>query len=139
MSIRALALAALLVAACDDPAAPEDVVALSISGTFELRTIKGQPLPWTLAQGATSRTEITAGQIVLAADSTFSRVTHRRITDQNGVAESVIIQSGTYSRSDSGTVDLYMEGSMPIVGTLDGRWFAASFAGCCEVYRYERQ
>lgn len=129
-------LMASLTACTDNPIdpGPEPVV---VVGVYALQTIKGNPLPWTLAQGSTSKTEITGGAITLTPNLTFSRVTHRRITDQNGVAESIISQSGAYTRTDSGAVTLAI-GGQAVTGQVQGKTFTVSFAGCCEVYRYER-
>ena len=113
---------------------PQPVV---VVGDYALQAVKDQPLPWTLAEGPTSKTEYTGGNIVLRADKTYSRVTHIRYTIAS-VMESVATEAGTYAQTDEGAVTLSPGTGGTVNGQVTGKIFVASWAGCCEPFRYVR-
>jgi hypothetical protein len=72
----------VLLAGCSDGTAPED----PIHGTYTLRTVSGNALPFVTQNNAFRKTEVMEGEIILKADATFmDRMTYR-ITPAGGTA-----------------------------------------------------
>jgi len=73
-----LILAALVLAACgSDSTGPKTV---NVVGVYQLQTVNGNALPYSETSGGTT-TSITADQLSLNADETFSEITDYRVTD----------------------------------------------------------
>lgn len=98
-------LVASLTACGGNPIVPPPPV-VQVAGTYALQTITGQDLPWTLAEGSTSKTEYIGGRVTLAENLTFERMVFRRFTSHGTATEDTMRQSGTYTKTDSGAVTL---------------------------------
>jgi len=81
--LGALLLALLLpLAACGgDGTGPDED---GVSGTYTLRTVNGNGLPFTLGDNGVQKVEVTGGRITLSEDLTYSEIRGYRTTD-NGL------------------------------------------------------
>jgi hypothetical protein len=86
----------LAVAGCGDSTGPGG----SIAGTYELRSINGDPVPVLLEPGPPQE-EITGGFVRLNANGTFSARHTLRITSGGSSTTLTEDINGTYSRSDN--------------------------------------
>lgn len=97
-----ITIAALLVsiAACSDSSGPEP-----ITGTYTLRTVNGTALPYLAASetsgGVTTRVEVTAGNVVLNADLSFTSSITLRQTVGSTVTTTASTTVGTYTIAGS--------------------------------------
>lgn len=89
--------AAVLCAACADSTGPDTTHV----GVYHLRTVNGEPLPFTLAQVGPDRVEVTAGQIILNPDATFTDRTTFRIVESGGTEMQDQTATGTYTTNGS--------------------------------------
>ncbi|MDB4881558.1 MAG: hypothetical protein JWL95_324 [Gemmatimonadetes bacterium] len=73
-----------------------DAGVVLVSGTYQLATVNGQPLPWT--QQATSPViKLTESQLVASNDGSFIETTTRSTTTSSGTTTATVVTSGTYS------------------------------------------
>lgn len=98
-SLTALAVALMLpLNACgddDDPTGPD----VEASGTYELSTVNGEALPFTLAQEGADMLEVIDGLIELHADGTFTdSTTFLRTVGGTETTEAEVF-SGSYSQT----------------------------------------
>lgn len=96
-TLAAFTLALLLpLAGCgDDASGPEDQD--TIAGTYTLRTVNGNGLPFTLENTAAARVEVTGGHITLNENLSYSEMRGFRRTE-NGIATDVDEEyTGTYT------------------------------------------
>jgi hypothetical protein len=97
---RLLAAATLLVlaAACKDSTAPDP----GLAGTFTLRTIAGQPLPWPQFPSEGDTAWVLGGSYVFREDSTYTITYDYRYVRPSGVSVEHIAEEGEYRvRGDS--------------------------------------
>lgn len=92
----ALAATSIVLAACGDSSGPD-----SISGTYTLRTVNGQQLPFITDEDETYKAEILSMAITLKADETYSAVFTGRSTDNGQPTTNTVPFSGTYSLTGS--------------------------------------
>lgn len=98
MMRRLLPLVALAVAvACGSDSTTQPTVA-SVAGTWNLQSVNGSPLPFTLTQTGSDRLELLSGVVTANANGTYTEVAQFRTT-VNG-------QSSTSTESDAGTFTL---------------------------------
>ena len=133
MTMRQLAvaaLAALTITACgDDPVSPDN-----IAGTYQLNTINGQPLPFTLIEDGADRLELIAGTIVLRSNSTFTDSTTLRLTSGTTVETEPTVAAGTYS-IDDGIITFTPDDSPPYTVTVSGSTLVQREQGLVLEYR----
>lgn len=90
------AIAIVLLAGCgDNSTSPKK----SVTGTYTLDNIGGDPLPATLDQEQGYLLEVTAGAITLNSNGTFSDTYTLRETTDTGVNEAPIPCTGTWTQS----------------------------------------
>lgn len=95
IALVALALSAL---ACgsDAPTSPNGA---SVAGTYTLRTIQGQPLPYILQDGANKAT-ITRDILTITDGGTWSETANFTLSINGGPGQAQVVSaSGTYSRA----------------------------------------
>lgn len=98
MMRRLLPLVALAVAvACGSDSTTQPTVA-SVAGTWNLQSVNGSPLPFTLTQTGSDRLELLSDVVTANANGTYTEVAQFRTT-VNG-------QSSTSTESDAGTFTL---------------------------------
>jgi hypothetical protein len=122
----ALVLAAVLplaLAACGDSTGPGG----GLAGTYELRTINGQALPFLVGEfpDLDLTEELTAGSVRLNANATFSASHTVRLTEGTQVTTFTTDINGTYSRSGNNVTLNFPDpdgiGSASIAAVWDGR------------------
>ena len=87
-----IGLAVVLSAACDD-----GVVGTShISGNYELKTINGSPLPYTISGSGANRTEVLDHVITLYNGGTYAETGHKRVTVNGQASTQDITGAGSY-------------------------------------------
>lgn len=98
MMRRLLPLVALAVAvACGSDSTTQPTIA-SVAGTWNLQSVNGSPLPFTLTQTGSDRLELLSDVVTANANGTYTEVAQFRTT-VNG-------QSSTSTESDAGTFTL---------------------------------
>jgi hypothetical protein len=126
--------AALLVAltACSDATAPE--VEESHLGTYNLVTVNGVPLPFSVWQNGDDRLDVTAASITLNEDLSFDdRMTFRlREGGIEEVEEDVSVGSYTLSR---GTLQFTSQWGGRYAAAHDGRTITQIFETVVLIYR----
>lgn len=95
----ALLLVPMMIACSDDDDATG--ITADMAGTYTLRTINGQNLPFTVINQPGHTLEVTADQYVLNADGTFNSTVSFRETENGTVTTSTDSYSGTWQRSGS--------------------------------------
>jgi hypothetical protein len=78
----------------DDSTEPQD-----ISGRYELRTVNGSNLPYTVIQVGNSRVEILSGFLNLNGDGTFSSSLTTRTTQGTSTSTTSDTGSGTWTQT----------------------------------------
>jgi hypothetical protein len=123
---RVLAMAMLgALAACgaDKVTAPPGTV----SGNFTLRTIGGGNLPAIIAQDATGKIEITAGNLNFNTDKTWSGSLTARVTiTGGGVTTQTSPGNGTYTMNGSAIVFHDVTDGSDYTGTISGNTLNAN-------------
>ena len=128
--LASVVLTGVLLTACGgDAFSPENV-----SGIYNLETISGNPLPFSMtdASGITGTT--TAGSIILNANGTMSISTTVTITIAGTTTTNTFGGSGTFELVAPSTIRLTSDGET-ISGTLDGDRITIIGGGDSFVYR----
>jgi hypothetical protein len=73
----------------------------SIAGTYSLRTINGQPLPYTYRTSGADTYQVVSGTITLAADGTWTETQTERQTIGGVVTSPSFSDNGTYAVTGS--------------------------------------
>ena len=110
--------AAVAVAGCsDDGSGPDD----DETGTYELETIGGDPLPYVIVQIAnTYKLEVLDGSITLRSNNTFETSGTLRETENGSSTTVTETDSGTYSLSGSTLILDFQDDEEPQTATLVG-------------------
>jgi hypothetical protein len=120
---RTILLAALLLAplvsACDDDDDGTGVVGANVTGTYTLRTIDGQNLPFILLNVPGYRIEVLADAYTLNSGGDFSSTTSYRETEGTVVSTSEDTYTGTWVQNGS-TINLNSTDNGPETATFSG-------------------
>lgn len=151
MRFLIIAATALLVS-CRDASGPALIdaktglphtVLFAISGTWNLQTVAGQALPWTIGQGTDSRTEFVSSTLVINANGNYTRDLRQRTTYTDGrVVDFGGPVAGTFTGSvDTGPITLRFNGgngagTVSFTGTVNGN--ALTLSGFAEPHVYVR-
>jgi hypothetical protein len=112
-------LALTMVTACGDSTGPDGEA--NISGTYTLRTVNGQNLPFPLlVVGTTYRLEVTASTVSINANGTFTQsATLREVNGTNTTTETESA-TGTWTRTNN---------AISFRDSADGTVFTGSLSG----------
>lgn len=124
--------ATVVLAACGGDAGTPPMQA-TLAGTWNLATVNGLPLPFTV-QPANPKVEILSDQLILTAGGTFSQSIQARETSGGLVTTQQIEDGGTYVASGKTASFLFNDGSSG-TGTLDGNSLTVTDVGYALVYR----
>jgi hypothetical protein len=107
----------------------------NVTGTYTLRTVDGQNLPFTLVNVPGYRLEVTADQYTLNSGGTFTTTATFRETEGTTVTPSTETYSGTWVQNGS-TVNLNSEDGGPETAAFSGgNTLTFIAAGHTAVYR----
>jgi hypothetical protein len=108
----------LAVAGCGDSTGPGG----SVAGTYELRSINGDPVPVTTDESGSFREEITAGFVRLNANGSFSAGLTFRVTNGTVVTTETLEINGTYTRSGNRITLTFQDPDGPGTATAAAFW-----------------
>ena len=131
MLTTAFTIATVLLAGCDsdDTTGPSQN---SVSGTWNLTTVNGSALPFTLQ--STPKIEVLSDQLVVSANGTFTESTQLRFTNGTIVTTQTIADAGTYSLSGTAATFIYNDGTTG-AGTVSGNTLTVAEPGLSLVYQ----
>src|SRR5690606_33726468 len=119
-TFAALSLALLIpLAGCgDDGSGPEEQE--EIFGTYTLRTINGNAVPFTLGDNGSLKVEVTGGHIVLNEDLSYSEIRGYRTTENGVITTEDEAYDGTYTYSfTNGDLTITTDGLMYLLSLRD--------------------
>jgi hypothetical protein len=127
-----LVLAAFAAFGCGDSTGP----AASAVGTWQLQTVNGSPLPYTLAfiANPTYRLEIVNDVFIVNADGTFDETSTVRETQGSQVTTTDEFDSGTWVQNDAALTITASDGSVSSAA-IAGDKITANLNGGVVVYR----
>ena len=126
--VALLAFAALAACGGDSSTSPGVV-----TGTYNLRTVNGSPLPYTVIQIGADKIEITGDVIILNEGGTFTETTSQRTTENGVVTTSTIDDAGTYTLTGT-AITLTSQESGSISGAVSGGTMTLTLEGLAAVY-----
>ena len=131
MLTTAFTIATVLLAGCDsdDTTGPSQN---SVSGTWNLTTVNGSALPFTLQ--STPKIEVLSDQLVVSANGTFTESTQLRFTNGTVVSTQTITDAGTYSLNGTAATFIYNDGTTG-AGTVSGNTLTVAEPGLSLVYQ----
>jgi heat shock protein HslJ len=132
MHVMTFAIATLLLAGCgsDSSTAPTQA---SVAGTWNLSTINGSPLPFTL-QAANPKIEYLNEQLIVSASGTFTQTANARFTINGAVTTQAIADAGTYVLNGTAVTFRFNSDGSSGTGTVSGNTLTVAEAGFSEVY-----
>lgn len=89
--------------ACGD----DEVGNPTVRGDYALRTVNGAALPYVTTSAGNVKTELLDDVLSLYSGSTFSEVSHVRITTNGTVTTQTITETGTYAALGTGLLFSY--------------------------------
>jgi len=89
----------------------------SVAGTWNLSTVNGAPLPYTISNNGGLKTEVLSAVTIVTANGTFNEVQQIRTTFNGQATVTSLPTSGTFSLSGT-LVTLNITGSGTLSGTL---------------------
>lgn len=96
-----------------DPVNPNDV-----AGVYSIRTMGGQPLPYTLSQTGTDKVEMINDVVTLTATNTYTEVITERTTVSGTATVSTTTDVGSFTRTSTGNITFNSTKVVPFTGTL---------------------
>ena len=132
-SVLALGFAFALACDGDSPSEP----GANLAGTWNLTTVNGAALPFTLGGGGPDVTiELVGDQIVAYGDKTWIGTTTYRRTEPSGVSTVTQVPSGTWNQSGANVTLSYAGGAIA-QATIAGDVITFSAPGVVAVYERE--
>lgn len=127
-------LALLSVAVAALAGCSEKIVGTStVTGTYNLITVNGAPLPFVTTSG-TTKTEILDDVINFYQGGTYSETVHLRITTNGQVANSTMEESGTYAFFGTSVTVRSADGSHERRGLMDGKKMSLTDPGMAMIF-----
>jgi hypothetical protein len=106
--VSTLAFALMIPLAACDSGTPTETAA-TVSGTYHLETVNGQPLPFLFAEAGIDRLEVVAGYIRFDVNGRFEDSLTLRVTENGDVEEVPEVLEGNWTQA-GGTVTLTVDG-----------------------------
>lgn len=107
----------------------------TIAGTWNLQSINGTTLPFTLAQTGANKIELTSDIIVVSGTGSFTQTSTLRTTDNGQVTTQSVADAGTYTLNGSAvTLRWNSDGSIS-TGSWVGNTITATGDGLAFVYK----
>ena len=131
-TVLALLIAPLMFACGDDDASGPDNE--TVAGTYILRTVNGQNLPFIIIDQPGYRLEVLSDQYTLNADRTFITAATFRETEDTTVTTSDDTYNGTWQLS-AGTMNLTSGGGIETAAFSGGNTLTFTGNGFTVIYR----
>lgn len=111
-----------------------------VRGTYQLESVNGRYLPYTLSDAYGGRQEIYAGQLRLESDGYFTETLEIEVNDFGRISRYTDRYTGQYEASSRGDVVLYYDGDYYnrgdiLEGEYSGRTLRLYGSGQTVVYR----
>jgi len=93
-------------------------VRASVTGTYQLSTVNGQPLPFT-ENSTGAVVKVTAGQLVAGSDGSFTETLTKATTPPGGATTTAsVVSTGTYTVGNQVIVFTYSGSASTALGSL---------------------
>lgn len=116
--------------ACSDSTKPSE----SLVGTWNLSTVNGAPLPFTL-QASNPKVEVVQDQFVGTADDRFTENGTGRFTSSTGVVSNVsFTDAGTWTVNGNAITIRFDSDNSSLSGSIDGSTLTVGGFGLSQVY-----
>jgi hypothetical protein len=122
--------ATVLLAGCDSDATTVST-GNGVSGTWNLTTVNGAPLPFVIQ--STPRIELVSEQLVVSGNGTFTQASQVRTTSGTTVSTQTLSTGGTYTQSGTTASFIFNDGTTG-AGTVSGNSLAVAKPGRAYVY-----
>lgn len=126
-----LALGAISLLACGDSTG---VGASSAVGTWNLFSVNGSPVPFTLIDEPDFRVEILSEQLVFFENGTYTDTFTDRVTESGTATTTTESDTGTWSQNGSSLTTITSAGDVS-TSTISGNSITLSASGFVVVYR----
>lgn len=127
----ALAMITSFVVACGgDSTLPTQA---SVAGTWNLSTINGSALPFTV-QATNPKIEYLNDQLIVSANGTFTQTANFRVTNNGVVANQPLVDSGSYTLSGTAATFRFNSDGSTGTGTISGNTLTVAQSGYSYVY-----
>lgn len=123
--------ATVLLAGCDSNGTTSPTEN-AVSGTWNLSTINGSPLPFTLQ--STPKIEVLSDQLVVSSNGTFTESRLLRFTNGPAVTTQTATAAGTYTLSGTAAAFIFNDGTTG-TGTVSGSTLTVAQLGFSLVYQ----
>lgn len=124
-------MAAVLVAGCDSGV----VGASATTGTYPLRSINGESLPYTISGSGSSKTEVVDDKFILYEGNTYQESGTLRVTVNGTASTTAISETGSYGTLGTSMTFTNSAGTRQRVALGDGSRITIVENGLSYVYR----
>lgn len=125
---------ALALIACGDDDSTSAPTSASVAGTWNLQTVNGSALPFTLS-AASPKIELLSSSVNVTANGTWTSTTQTRTTIGTQATTASSTQSGTYTLSGSAVSIRSTDGTTVQAGTVSGNTLTLAQTGLTFVYQ----
>lgn len=136
-SMRRLVAVALIAASSvavgcgsDSTSAPTQA---SVAGTWNLTSVNGSPLPYTL-QAANPKIEYLNEQLIVSSSGTFTQTANYRVTSNGVVSNQPLVDSGTYTLNGTAATFRFNSDGSTGTGTVNGNALTVATGGYSLVF-----
>ena len=126
-----LALSAVSILACGDSSGPEFSSAV---GTWNLVTVNGSALPFTVALAQNYQLELLSDEFVASENGTYTESTTLRETESGTATTTTEQSNGTWTQTDNIVTVTESGGTETATATISGNTITLSQAGFVSVY-----
>jgi hypothetical protein len=106
----------------------------TITGEYTLRTVNGAPLPYTLSESATGKTELLRDAITLYQGGTFARTRQTRLTSNGQATNESESDTGSYMLLGTSITLRSNATGQNTLATISGNAMTVVTAGVTSVY-----
>lgn len=126
-------LVTLVLVACGGDSTTQPTMA-SVAGTWNLQSVNGAALPYTISQSG-SDSELLTGDVITATSSgSFTEITTYRVTQSGQTSTQTSSDAGSFSLNGTAVSFAFNSGSTG-TGTLNGNTFTIAEGGVSFLYR----
>ncbi|HYD53638.1 MAG TPA: hypothetical protein VEA99_13465 [Gemmatimonadaceae bacterium] len=130
-----LVVGSLLAGCGGDDGSPTEPTSGSIAGTYTLRTVNGNNLPFTILQVGADKIELMNETITVAEGGSFTQQGTVRLTESGTVTTESYADAGSYTRNGTSVTFRVNSDGTTITGTIANGSITAAADGFSLVYR----